>query len=380
VRVVEKAKRERQRTSVGLHVRAMGFLDRFKGLFSSPSSSNDKNHKVLRKNTSKFVGTNSSHNGERAAIESSAVQRSDGAIRTGWARMRGRRNYNEDQVHCKFATIEEEPEIGEVACCGVFDGHGGPRASEYVQMHLFENILGSEKFPADIFKAIEDGFQATDHEYLRIDKKFHHDDGTTASILLVVGTSLYTAHVGDSRAVMGTVRSDGTVTATPLTEDHKPQLPSERQRVESTGGTVIFAGTWRLSGVLAISRAFGNRMLKRWVVAHPEIREDRLTKKTKCLIVASDGLWDALTDQEAIDEVMKYTDPEAAARAVITVAYDRGSYDNISAIVAYVDFSGLEEEEGEGGVVETPNASVRPPRRTHDATTTSKALNTGFFS
>ena len=89
-------------------------------------------------------------------------------------------------------------------------------------------------------------------------------------------------------------------------------------------------------------------MLKRWVVAHPEIREDKLNKRTACLIIASDGLWDALTDQEAIDEVMKHTDPEAAARAVITVAYDRGSYDNISAIVAYVDFSGLDEEDGGG--------------------------------
>ena len=109
-------------------------------------------------------------------------------------------------------------------------------------------------------------------------------------------------------------------------------------------------------------------MLKRWVVAHPEIREDKLNKRTACLIIASDGLWDALTDQEAIDEVMKHTDPEAAARAVITVAYDRGSYDNISAIVAYVDFSGLDEEDGEDEVVETSNASVRPPRRTHDTT------------
>lgn len=354
----------------------MGLFDRVKGLFSSSSASKDKDQKLVRKNTSSFFGTNSSHNAEKAAIESAGVQRSDRAIRAGWARMRGRRNYNEDQVHCKFATIEEEPEIGEVACMGVYDGHGGPKASEYVQTHLFENILGSDHFPTDIFKAIEEGFQATDHEYLRIDKKFHHDDGTTASILLIVGSSLYTAHVGDSRAVMGTMRSDGTVTATPLTEDHKPQLPSERQRVESTGGTVIFAGTWRLSGVLAISRAFGNRMLKRWVVAHPEIREDKLNKRTACLIVASDGLWDALTDQESIDEVMKYEDPEEAARAVITTAYDRGSYDNISAIVAFVDFSGVDDEEE---VVETSNASIRPPRRTHDTTTTTKAINTGFF-
>jgi len=362
----------------------MGFYEKFKALFSS--SSKDKESRLVKRNTSKFLGVNSTHDGEKTAIESASVQRSDGRLKAGWARMRGRRNYNEDQVHSKFATVEEAPEVGEVACLGVFDGHGGPRASEYVQEHLFNNIVGSEHFPGDIFKAIEDGFQETDAEYLKIDKKFHHDDGTTATVMLVVGSMLYTAHVGDSRAVMGTLRSDGTITATPLTEDHKPQLPSERQRVESTGGTVIFAGTWRLSGVLAISRAFGNRMLKRWVVAHPEIRQDKLNKRTTCLVIASDGLWDALTDQEAIDEATKHEDAEQAAKELITLAYDRGSYDNISAIVAYLDLPDCAEttDEEEHDVVQTSGDSIRAPRRTHDTTTTSKALSSGvsgfFFS
>jgi serine/threonine protein phosphatase PrpC len=122
------------------------------------------------------------------------------------------------------------------------------------------------------------------------------------------------------------------------------------------------------------------------VVAHPEIRQDKLTKQTTCLVVASDGLWDALTDQEAVDEVTKYTDAEQAAKELITLAYDRGSYDNISAIVAYLELPDSpetedeDEHEHEEGTVEKSGSSVRPPRRTHDTTTTSKSLSTsGFF-
>ena len=67
-----------------------------------------------------------------------------------------------------------------------------------------------------------------------------------------------------------------TLAAIPLTEDHKPDRVDERDRVESKGGTVVWAGTWRVSGVLAVSRSFGNRMMKHLIIPHPEIREDIL--------------------------------------------------------------------------------------------------------
>lgn len=56
------------------------------------------------------------------------------------------------------------------------------------------------------------------------------------------------------------------------------------------------------------------------------------------LIMASDGLWDVFTNQQALDMARHYTDPEAAARALATEAYNRGSQDNISVIVCFFDF------------------------------------------
>lgn len=64
--------------------------------------------------------------------------------------------------------------------------------------------------------------------------------------------------------------------AVPLTEDHKPDRADERDRIGSKGGTVVWAGTWRVGGVLAVSRSFGNRMMKHLIIPHPEIREDIL--------------------------------------------------------------------------------------------------------
>ena len=272
------------------------------------------------------------------------LYRGDGVLSAGWARMRGRRSYNEDNVYCKFAMLDEgNEECGEIACLGVFDGHGGPKASEYVQEHLFQNIVGSQHFPADVFKSIEDGFVQTDIRYTKMDERQRNDDGCTATAAMVIRDALYVAHVGDSRAVLGKERRcDGEnhqVTAVPLTDDHKPDRIDERERIENVGGTVIHAGTWRVSGVLAVSRSFGNRLLKRFVVAHPEIRQDMLNERSKCLIVASDGLWDVFSNQDAVDEAMKHEDAEEAARAMIQMAYDRGSYDNISCIVCFLHYS-----------------------------------------
>lgn len=79
--------------------------------------------------------------------------------------------------------------------------------------------------------------------------------------------------------------------------DHKPNTREERTRIEDAGGVVVWAGTWRVGGVLAVSRAFGDRPLKRYVIPTPDIREEVLSEADECLILASDGLWDVISNQ-----------------------------------------------------------------------------------
>ena len=93
------------------------------------------------------------------------------------------------------------------------------------------------------------------------------------------------------------------------------------------------AGTWRVGGILAVSRAFGDRLLKRYVVSDPEIQEATIGPEDEFLVLASDGLWDVVKDQDAVSLVEKQLDAEEAAKCLTEEALKRGSGDNITCIV-----------------------------------------------
>lgn len=95
----------------------------------------------------------------------------------------------------------------------------------------------------------------------------------------------------------------------------------------------MWAGTWRVGGVLAVSRAFGDRLLKQYVVADPEIQEEKVDDTLEFLILASDGLWDVVTNEEAVAMTKPIEDPEEAAKRLMQEAYQRGSGDNITIVV-----------------------------------------------
>jgi protein phosphatase 1L len=136
------------------------------------------------------------------------------------------------------------------------------------------------------------------------------------------------ANVGDSRAV---VSKGGKAIA--VSRDHKPDQTDERQRIEEAGGFVMWAGTWRVGGVLAVSRAFGDKLLKQYVVADPEIKEEVVDGSLEFLILASDGLWDVVSNDEAVAMVKPIEDPEQAAKRLLQEASQRGSADNITVVI-----------------------------------------------
>jgi len=242
----------------------------------------------------------------------------------GYSSLRGKRASMEDFYDIKLKIVEDQV----VGLFGVFDGHGGSRAAEYVKKNLFENLLKHHKFVSDTKVAIAESYQQTDQDYLRTESSQNRDAGSTASTAVLVGDRLLVANVGDSRAV---ICRGGEAFA--LSSDHKPNRADERQRIEDAGGVVMWAGTWRVGGVLAVSRAFGDRLLKQYVVAEPEIQEDVIQKGVDFLILASDGLWDVMTNQEAVSMVKSIEDAEKAANKLTEEAYHRGSADNITCVI-----------------------------------------------
>ncbi|WVY92701.1 hypothetical protein V8G54_031789 [Vigna mungo] len=213
------------------------------------------------------------------------------------------------------------------------DCHGGSRTAEYLKNNLFKNLSSHPDFIKDTKTAIVEAFKQTDIDYLNEEKGHQRDAGSTASTAMLLGDRIVVANVGDSRVVASRAGS-----AIPLSIDHKPDRSDERQRIEKAGGFIIWAGTWRVGGVLAVSRAFGDKLLKPYVVADPEIQEEEIDG-VDFIIIASDGLWNVISNNEAVSLVQNITDAEVASRELIKEAYARGSSDNITSVVVRFDIS-----------------------------------------
>ena len=123
---------------------------------------------------------------------------------------------------------------------------------------------------------------------------------------------IWTAHVGDSRAVLS---RRGEVI--PLTEDHKPTIPEERTRIEEAGGRIDWfgamdrfgkpipgSGVYRVNENLAMTRAIGDRLEKPSITAQPTVQKlDRDIAGDQFIVIGSDGLWDVMTNQKVVDFV-----------------------------------------------------------------------------
>lgn len=248
----------------------------------------------------------------------------DSKFSYGYASSAGRRSSMEDFYETRIDGVDGKL----VGLFGVFDGHGGARAAEYVKHNLFTNLIKHPKFISDTKSAISESYSYTDSEFIKSEKNQMKDAGSTASTAVLVGNRLLVANVGDSRAV---ICRNGNAIA--VSRDHKPDQSDERRRIEDAGGFVMWAGTWRVGGVLAVSRAFGDKLLKQFVVADPEIQEEVIDGSLEFLILASDGLWDVVSNEEAVSMVKPIQSPEDAAKMLMQEASDRGSADNITVVV-----------------------------------------------
>lgn len=137
---------------------------------------------------------------------------------------------------------------------------------------------------------------------------------------------VYVANVGDTRAVMS---KNGI--AERMSYDHKASDQGEIDRIKAGNGIVLDN---RVGGTLAITRAFGDHSLKKaGVIANPYIKKHVLKNSDKFLIIASDGVWDALEDQDAVNYCKEDCSTKDIAQAIVKGSLDKGSKDNISCLV-----------------------------------------------
>ena len=230
------------------------------------------------------------------------------------------------------------------ACFGVYDGHGGKEAAEFTRDKLISAITNSPKFSSDddnqVLSAIREGF--TKVHWVMYEEMWQHwkpkvngrpsTSGTTATICFVMRGKLYIAHVGDSKLVLG--RKNPLVPAEwkpiQLTKDHRPDDKEELARIQSAGGKVVMCAsgtprvlqrktmidektgqTWyRDVPCLNMSRSLGcfwsyNAENGRFIVSpEPDVSVYKLNLTSdQCIILASDGLWDYVSADWAVQTV-----------------------------------------------------------------------------
>lgn len=321
---------------------------------------------------------------------------------------------------------------GKFSLYGVFDGHGrkGHDVSNFVKETLPKILLSRPDFLDNTMEALRQTFETTQRlveEATRLHQIDAQRSGCTASVVLHdhAKNILYTAHVGDSRCVLSkqnsNVHEDYMWQSVDLTEDHKPNLPTEKARIESNGGQVRFDGAFnyrvyakgkRYPG-LNMSRAMGDLLGfhdagisavpdvgERWIDHQaPRVPQERVvtvphdeptpasgssplrpidrrphrfkTSSTitsvpsyapslssrsvdpacdKFLLLCSDGIWEFLSSDEAVQVVGLFRPHEAmaAAESLANESWTRWMYhmqgevvDDITAVIVHLDPHGL---------------------------------------
>ncbi|EGG11060.1 uncharacterized protein MELLADRAFT_33437, partial [Melampsora larici-populina 98AG31] len=228
----------------------------------------------------------------------------------------------------------------------VFDGHAGKHAAEWCGQWFHEYFLqqliqSSKTTPVpDLLNstfhivdtklsqlAAEDGTHSgctAVTAFLRLENEEGEPCGGVGAGVTVKRT-LYTANVGDARAVL--CRGG---TAVRLTYDHKGSDQQEAQRIMAAGGFVM---NNRVNGVLAVTRSLGDSSMKEFVVGSPYTTETTLGDDDEFLIIACDRLWDVCEDQDAVNLIRKVKDPQEASRVLLDHALSQFSTDNLSVLV-----------------------------------------------
>ncbi|XP_020588111.1 probable protein phosphatase 2C 2 [Phalaenopsis equestris] len=247
---------------------------------------------------------------------------------------RGRKRIQMEDRYSAALDLVGDPQM---AIFGIFDGHGGSKASEFASKNLGDRILKEamrgrgEEGGIMIEEAVRNGYLGTDVEFL----KDNANGGTCCVTAFVRDGDLIVSNAGDCRAVMS---FSGEAKA--LTSDHRPSREDEKDRIESLGGYLDCSrGVWRLQGSLAVSRGIGDSHLKQWVTAEPETCVIKIEPECEFLILASDGLWEKVSNQEAIDVARPICmDPQrpsslSACKKLVELSVSRGSVDDISVLI-----------------------------------------------
>ncbi|GAX81681.1 hypothetical protein CEUSTIGMA_g9109.t1 [Chlamydomonas eustigma] len=321
---------------------------------STPSNRFDfRTPEERRGQTLHFFGVYDGHGGDQAANHCAARLHQHLSDALSQLRLEGKASH---QLHCSYWVGDGENQCKSHSVLGETESIQLDDSSLQVEQltSAHDNVSGDGCFnrgysPSKLIEdpiiedtLVEDALRAA---FQKTDEEFASDCcasmvGTTAVVALLGTKKIWVANCGDSRAIMCRAGK-----CLQLTDDHKPEREDEAARVEKAGGQVLYWNGHRVMGVLAMSRAIGDHGLRPYVISDPEISVVNRTEDDDFLILASDGLWDVMENQEATSLALrcmmraweKGAGRKAAARIAASVltkaAIDRGSKDNVTVVI-----------------------------------------------
>ena len=262
--------------------------------------------------------------------------------------LKGYRSQNEDKHNVILHKSCRDKTVAPVNLLAVYDGHGGKKVSEYLSNSLppfFTNKKVAYPLSKDYVNTVYDRLQ----QVLRYNHKdYSYTSGSTCLVVINFkhkdSEYINVMNTGDSRCVL--CRDN---VAIALTKDHKPHWPEEKYRISKQGGTdlIKFDGDdWRIKD-LSVSRAFGDIEATPYVTHRPDFFKYKLSSQDKFIIIACDGLWDVVTNQEAVNFVLTNSYDISTKKRLKTkanlatqlarYAIAKGSGDNVSIIIAFIN-------------------------------------------
>jgi serine/threonine protein phosphatase PrpC len=218
----------------------------------------------------------------------------------------------------------------------IFDGHGGSDVADICKNNIV-NVLKRNLATTNVLTDIR---EVLNNVFVDLSALIPPDKGyicgTTCLLVLKHTNHAWVANCGDSRGIMNYMD-----TVVELSTDHKPGTPAERSRIETLGGYVSAVdGVPRVSGELAVSRSLGDSRYHPYVVFTPEIRYFPFTSSNRFMVLATDGLWDVMSNMDVVrfvNQSLAYNPVENTAWMLMKHAYEvKNAEDNMTIVVVTI--------------------------------------------
>jgi serine/threonine protein phosphatase PrpC len=239
-------------------------------------------------------------------------------------------SYNEDK-NLKFRQSMEDVGITipdllndyKVNLFCIFDGHGGIDVVNFLKNRMSQLIKSNLENLIPVKESISKSFYKIDEEL-----KFYDSDnvGSTATVIIIKDNIIYCGNVGDSKAYIVYKEK-----VEQISVDHKCINEKEKERIIKCGGKIVKN---RVNGQLILSRTLGDKAIKKFgVICEPDINEIKVNNDINFIVLASDGVWDVINDNELFELSKKFKNADEFCKEIVKESIKKGTKDNVSCIV-----------------------------------------------